>query len=485
MHLWLRPLSLCLLAAVAAAPAQAVFINPNGTGQALIYPYYTVNDGQQTIFSLTNTTERVKVVQVNFREAYNGRLVLRFDVVLGAHDAWNAIIAESPGGTAGIPVLALRDDSCTVPELSTWTNPGGGGGPWQDFLPYDYTGNNEDGGPTNSARMREGYFEIVERAELVGDLATAANQHNCARFADPNKIPNDGGLRAPGGGLRGSFAVVNVAEGTILGGNATAIDGFSTTPLYQAGQAPLLFDAFASPNAGSNDVGAQVPVNGKMVSVLYPASRKVDALSALLMTDKLLGDVAREAGIGSNTEWVVTAPTKRFHTDGARALTQLAPFTHLFNTNHAQASCAGFGAALHDRSGRPITLNYDPVANPPANQQPPAALCHAVDVLSFAPTAAETPVLGSKFGKTFGTPSPATEAGAFELTRGLTGEARSYLPAGTIGPGLVGLPVVGFEAVKYVNGNISPGVLANYTVARPLNATAGCTNSAGAASACP
>lgn len=486
MHLWLRPLSLCLLAAGAVAPAHAVFINSNGTGQALIYPYYTVNNGQQTMISVINTTDRVKTAQVNIREAYNGRLVLRFDVILSAHDTWNAIVGDLGENGYGAPLIAARDDSCTIPNVSMWTQPSSqGGGPWQNFLPYDYTGDNADGGPTGNERMREGYIEIVERAELVGDLATAANQHNCSRFDDPKTIPAYAGLRAPGGGLRGSFAIVDVAQGTIFGGNATAIDGFSSSPLYQAGQEPLLFDTFASPNAGSNDVGAQVPVNGKMVNLLFPANRKVDAVSAVLMNDKLLGDVTHEANVGSNSEWVISAPTKRFHTDGARALTQLAPFTSKFNAQHAQASCTGFGAALHDRTGRTITLNYDPVGNPPANQQPPAALCHTVDVLSFAPTAEETPVLGSRFGKTLGTPSPATESGSLELTLGLTGAARSYLPAGTTGPGLVGLPVIGFEAVKYVNRNLQPGVLANYTVGRALNATAGCTSTNGTPGACP
>ena len=59
MHLWLRPLSLCLLAAGAVAPAHAVFINSNGTGQALIYPYYTVNNGQQTMICLLYTSRCV------------------------------------------------------------------------------------------------------------------------------------------------------------------------------------------------------------------------------------------------------------------------------------------------------------------------------------------------------------------------------------------------------------------------------------------
>lgn len=487
MHLWLRPLSLCLLAAGAVAPAQAVFINTNGTGQALIYPYYTINAGQQTMLSLTNTTDRVKVAQVNVREAYNGRLVLRFDVVLSSHDTWNAIVGDLGAYGNGVPVFAVRDDSCTIPNVSLWTQPSPQAfGPWQDFLPWDYTGDNEDGGPIDKSRMREGYIEIVERAELVGDLATAANQHNCSRLDDPKTLPNYAGLHAPGGGLRGSFALVDVAQGTIFGGNATAIDGFSSTPLYQAGQEALLFDTFASPNAGGNDVSAQVPVNGKMVNLLFPASRKVDAISALLMTDKLYGDVAHEANVGSNSEWVVTAPTKRFHTDGARALTQLAPFASKFNTTNAKASCSAYASKLYDRTGRAITLTPDAViGTPPPGQLPQSALCHTVDVVSFSAAADHTPVIGSAFGSYLGTPNPATESGSLELTLGVAGDARSRLPAGTTGPSLIGLPVLGFETFKYTNRNLEPGVLANYTVARPLGATANCANAAGTVIACP
>ena len=37
--------------------AQAVNLNPDGLGQVLIYPYYTVNAGQQTLLSLVNTID--------------------------------------------------------------------------------------------------------------------------------------------------------------------------------------------------------------------------------------------------------------------------------------------------------------------------------------------------------------------------------------------------------------------------------------------
>ncbi len=486
MRRWLRPTSLCLLIA-AALPAQAMYINARGTGQALIFPYYTVNANQQTIFSVVNTTDRAKILSVAFREAYNGRLTLRFDVIVGAHDTWNATTFESQGQPYAVAALGARDDSCTIPRVSEWTGTINGA-PYQEFLPFDFTGTNEDGGPIDQWRMREGYFDIIERGELSGALATAANTRNCAAFDPLTALVGNPALTPPGGGLRGSFAVVNVAQGTILGGNATAIDGFSSSVLFSPTIEPIAYDTFAAFNGGGGSVTAQVPVGDALVNLTFPSARSVDALTALFMTDSLLGDVTREAGLGSNSEWIITAPTKRFHTDPDRALTQLAPYSSVFGTDNPAASCSPFRATLHDRTGRSIALLPDPViGTPPPGQLPQSALCHAVDVVTFnVPSGtAGTPVVGSMFGVNAGNPNPPTETGALEIRLGDNGTARSHLPAGSSGPGLRGLPVIGFEAIKYINGNVTPGVLANYTLGRPLGTTATCTAPSGASTSCP
>ena len=44
-----------MLAIAAMGSAQAVNLDINGRGQVLLYPYYTVNKGQQTLLSVTNT----------------------------------------------------------------------------------------------------------------------------------------------------------------------------------------------------------------------------------------------------------------------------------------------------------------------------------------------------------------------------------------------------------------------------------------------
>ena len=75
-----------------ANPASAVNLNPNGIGQVLIYPYYTVNHQQQTLLSAVNTTSIGKAVKVRFLEGYNSREVLDFNLYLSKYDVWTAAV---------------------------------------------------------------------------------------------------------------------------------------------------------------------------------------------------------------------------------------------------------------------------------------------------------------------------------------------------------------------------------------------------------
>ena len=69
-----------LFASLAAAgglavttPGGAVEVNPDGIGQVLLYPYYTVRDSSSgnalnTLLTVGNTTDHVKAIRVRFRE---------------------------------------------------------------------------------------------------------------------------------------------------------------------------------------------------------------------------------------------------------------------------------------------------------------------------------------------------------------------------------------------------------------------------------
>ena len=52
-------------ALLASTSAQAVSLNARGVGQVLLYPYYTVNKGQDTLISIVNTSAMGKVFEID------------------------------------------------------------------------------------------------------------------------------------------------------------------------------------------------------------------------------------------------------------------------------------------------------------------------------------------------------------------------------------------------------------------------------------
>jgi hypothetical protein len=479
-----------------ALPAQAVYLNPQGTGQALVFPYYSVNANQSTLISVVNAKNVAKVVRVRFREGYNAREVIDFNLVLGPHDAWTATVFALQQAD-GASVLT-RDSSCTAPDKPLWTAPLPGGGYRQQFFSYAYEGAQTDSGPTAITRTREGYVEVIEMAELRGALAAAASGPqtlNCTPFQEIPPYSAD--LLPPGGGLYGNFAIVDVASGTLFGGAATAIEDFSPGKLFNDFGTPITL-ALASSRAGEAD--AKVPFDGgyatlTYASMGYPGFHGPNAISALLMADSVFGSMSREASVGSHTEWVLTSPTKLFYTDNQSLDVPLGdpgaapPFEKTFGEGGVPGSCVSYRAGGFDREGRPVTFATDPPGAAGTGALPQHALCYATNIVHFSELSADgaTPLLGSRLGSKVWNPSPAAETAnvRLQLGTGANGTERNVLPAGLRGPALRGLPVIGFEAVCYINGNISPGVLANYTMATPLRADVACVDAAGAEIDCP
>jgi len=165
-----------------AGTAQAVNMNPDGLGQVLVYSYYTTNDGNQTLLSVVNTSDEVKAVKVRFLEGYNSREVLDFNLYLSPKDVWVAAIADDEG----TPTLLIPDNSCTVPYLYSMGVEEYGMGK-QEFLPYAFTGDNADGGPTDISRAAEGYFEVIEMGTV--DNSEARDENEMDDWFDPDEDP--------------------------------------------------------------------------------------------------------------------------------------------------------------------------------------------------------------------------------------------------------------------------------------------------------
>ncbi len=249
--------------------AQAVNINPDGLGQVLIYPYYTVNAGNTTLLSVVNTSEDAKAVKVRFLEGKNSREVLDFNLYMSPYDVWTANLKKKLDGT---PRLKTADNSCTVPYIY------GDFGGVQDFLRYamtdeeDYDGDAVKDGDLSTlgdiSRATEGHFEIIEMGVLTDEMmdsATAITHVDggvlpTSDGADPQPIggceqliaawtdfddsvedDNQGywlnnpsyDMDPPSGGLFGGAAIVNVQAGTMYSYDAKAVDGFSYTEMHE------------------------------------------------------------------------------------------------------------------------------------------------------------------------------------------------------------------------------------------------------------
>src|SRR5262245_56734028 len=100
------------LFACCATDAGAVSVNPRGTGQVLLFPYYTANGGNQTLLTLVNTTARAKALKLRFNEARNGRTVFEMNLYLAAYDTWAAAVFAA--GATGVASIGTVDVSCTT-----------------------------------------------------------------------------------------------------------------------------------------------------------------------------------------------------------------------------------------------------------------------------------------------------------------------------------------------------------------------------------
>ena len=472
----------------------AMTLSQRGTGQVLLYPYYTVNKQQQTSFTVTNTTSEGKVVSVRIREGYNGRDVLNFSVLLSAYESWSGVLfslQDAGFADSGAGIL-VTDDACTIPSFAALTTRLPGDRPYQPLMNFDYTGSEQDTGPTDDSRTREGSIEIYEMAQLTGATLAAVNTiqgdpPSCDAIISP--IPSSD-LMPPGGGIVGSSAIVNVAQGTFFSFDATAIDGFfnATAYFFPSSLSPDLSDASVNPNGF---VSADIPVNGSYVTLNYPPDRAIDAVSALLMADQIYGDFDISATAGAATDWVMTFPTKRFYVDpDINTSGGAAPFESLFGDLIPARSDVHIDYATYDRNGSPLSfgpVGYTPT--PPHITAGPLPTSTQVGAfVGFGETSLATSnVLGSKLVVPFQISNGLSTTTAGSGVVGMTAGGVHQLRPTADGIVIQGLPVVGFVAVNYINGIVSPGVLSNYSGTYPLRTSLSCFDfSAGALPApCP
>ena len=455
--------------------ASAVNLNPDGLGQVLLYPYYTVNGGQQTLLSVVNTdTIHGKAVKVRFLEGYNSREVLDFNLFLSRFDVWTAnVFSLSDAGISGAgAAIFTADKSCTAPAFTQGTLGNGLG--YQQFFNFAYN-NPTDTGPTGDDRTREGHFEIISMSDIVNPstLNTRITHVNgvppgCATAeAQFESVATD--TVPPTGGLFGAASIVNVNQGTYYAFNADAVDGFTAVKLNNT--TGSLFPNLANVNdLGGATATALVFNNGALVTATYP-SQDIDAVSAILDASNVYNQYQHAANGSIGSDWVVNMPTKRFYVDPFITNTSKAiiPFEQGFGQILDGLSCDVVGLSIFDREENTTSLptcGFSPC--PPG--QPPSSICRETNVLTFG--GANNSILGSKLTSNISSPFSAGWLGV-SFTDAVHGGTSAANHAHAMTPSIdaapvvfYGLPVNGFEAENFVNGNLTSNgaaVLANYS----------------------
>jgi len=450
-----KVLSAAVLAAMSVGSAQAVNLSQDGTGEAMIIPYYTVQNGEETLVSIVNTTDETKAVKVRFREAMNSREVLDFNLYLSPYDVWTAKVMDDGANGAK---LITNDKSCTVPAIPAAGVP---------FRTYAYDGSMTqfppDGAGTGRDRLREGYAEFIEMGTYVSDGDTirpwgtgpdsthvSGTPINCGTLAASWA---DGGIwtlnpaedmGVPDGGLFASAAIINVGIGTETSETVTTLEAFSDLVLHaHPGTSQPTLDS-ANPaesvvmlNDGAAD-GAQVYVDDWFTGV--------DAVSAVMQVMVVMNEYSVNPAVDAETDWVVTFPTKHYYTDPRGAASNVYVAGRPFSRGFYGTSCETVTAAYWDREEGFIIgdTDFSPLPDGTSFQ-----LCYEANVVNFGDSDALSSVnVDQDFSIDSSFLNGWAAFGFLEATQEMTSvQGRTHY----------GLPTVGFRATRLMNANVGVG----------------------------
>ena len=433
--------------------ANAVRLDPEAGGQALIYPYYTARsygtDPFNTYLSIVNTSADGKALRVRFREGKEGLETLGFNLFLSPNDTWTgALVPSADGGTQ----LITTDRSC-----ATYASP------------FDAAGVNRSAFSASSFaqdgldRTREGYVEVFEMGTVKGATLAAITQdasglpHDCS--AVQSRPVDTADIAAPSGGLHGTLTLIDVTSGMDMTVNAEALADLAQRPYYRAA-----LDPYPDWKAAEIDPVSYVRTSTHAYRLIW--SNALQAVSSVLMRPVVSNEYIIDAAVAASTDWVVTFPTRRLQvTAGGTS----APF-------QAQATCEILQNSVFNREAQQVSSGS--CADMGCPSPPPLAACAATNIVSWERTFnAYQPLFGSKIrlsgangdnGSVYvgnGFQNGAIRmrfagAGAVAGLLSQPGSMRFEMATARFETGafrVQGLPAIGFMARSMVNGTLSCG----------------------------
>lgn len=498
-------LSLAVAAGAAGMTSVAtaqMYLNSEGTGEALIFPFYSVQSGNDTYIHIVNTTAQTKAVKVRMIESVDSLETLDFNLYMSPQDHFSFAITVDGEGAK----MVTADSSCTVPAIPE-------GGQAFSTLLWAAAAAETD---AEANREQVGYVEVIEMGQIVAGSATAADILH-ATSGDTIGTPADcpqlvknwsdtGGVEGAwygeadaelvgttaggasvgttdfaatwnGGGLYGVATVINVQEGTAFGYEARAIED-----LVEAGAAGSVLHyppGDTRPDFTDDAMNGTANVNVDGVQTTYTGALGVNhgPVSAVFMTGSISNDYVVDPDLNALTDWIINFPTKSVHINAAGDLT--APFS---NTTTAAgtdltALCQPVSVTGYDReelTQDPPTPGSDgpafsPSTRPATTATPDLLICNEVTVAHFGASSATNTTADITNGlANVSAYVDGWDAGWATMdfqSAGLNNvvdNARELAGAvaGTTEL-LAGLPVTGFAVVEYTNG-VADGNVRNY-----------------------
>lgn len=429
-----------LMSAVAATlagagTAHAVYVNSDGLGQVLLYPYFTVQNEFTTAIHVVNTTTQAKAVKVRFLEGKNSQEVLDFNLYLSPEDVWTGVVVNDDAEGAKI---ISGDTSCIAPRQL------GVDGVEFRTLEFATEVDADANDPRAVDRRREGYVELIEMGVLTNSAQIAAVTHTSAGVPDDCSVivAADFGQTVqtapPTGGLFGSGHLISVNGGMRTSYDAVALDNFVQ------GVSLWSISGSTSPSLADVNTAADI-IDGNRV-VAFDSANAIDNVSAVLTHDTIYNEYTIDAGRDSKTDWIVTFPTKRFYVNTAVP----SPFQNVWDGGEdgKLESCHNVSFRYFDREEQGQSPGQGDFS--PAPETPGFKLCKEVNTLTLYRKGSD-----KDSARLFGAKSTANalaidgyDAGWMEIGFGV---GPGY---GTIGDGtttITGLPVIGFAALSNVN----------------------------------
>jgi len=355
--------------------ADTLKLAPGGVGHILVVPYFSTQDGNVSLLNIVNTDlVNGKAVKLRYRGAANSDDVYDITVLLSPGDVWSANVSKVDGvsflttndNSCTLPPVvnapfssgrANNDDGQTLEGYIEILNMAD----VPKFLATDETGLASD--------IANPLYTAIKHVNGVAPCGTIPNQ--LADVTDPSirAVPivdaataasslaanewNGRGYNLPTGGLMANWTIVNLSKAGSFTGAATAIAAVDAAQDHLRAAANIVFspqDSTLQPaNAGAVAnwthpvfltadpllVGGENEDRSAIVQRVIPASKydfpdlstpyvtnpqvmgnallQAETLSQALATTSVSNEYLTSPDVGFATDWVFSAPARRYN----------------------------------------------------------------------------------------------------------------------------------------------------------------------------